>query len=180
MQKKTSAQMVAAPGEDFMVTGRLLRELSELDTGKFRGTLRSMGLSLRKAYYLIEVYETYHALKIPKETLLGVGWTKLQVMAQVITPENWPYWIAHAEALAVHELKDLVQGKTLELDKHCVLFYLTPAQFELLAAVLVKHGALRDGRSILGKEDALVRALVRLYHLDCAGEEEEVFPEGQN
>jgi hypothetical protein len=164
MQKKT--QIGVVPVEDFLVTGKLLWELNELDPSKFSSTLRSMGLSQRKGYYLIELYKTYHKLKIPKEVLLRVGWTKLQVIAAVVTPANWPFWIAQAEVLAVHELKDLVQGKPLQLEKHCVLSYLTPAQFELLSIVLVKHGATRDGRSILGKEDALMKALVRLYHLD--------------
>lgn len=175
-KKKNMPQMVAAPVEDFMVTGKLLAELNALDASKFRSTLRSMGLSLRKAYYLIDLYETYHKLKIPKETLLSVGWTKLQVIARVVTAGNWPFWIAQAEVLAVHELKDLVQGKVLQLDKHCVLVYLTPAQFELLAVVLVKHGAVRDGRSILGKEEALMKAMARLYKLDFGGEAEAPLP----
>lgn len=168
-KKKNAPQLVTEPVEDFMVTGKLLAELKEVDTTTFRNTLRSMGLSLRKAYYLIELYETYHKLKIPKEVLLGVGWTKLQVIASVVTPANWTFWIAQAEVLAVHELKDLVSGKTLQLGKHCVLFYLSPAEFDLLAMVLVKHGAMRDGRSILGKESALMKAMVRLYTQDFGG-----------
>jgi hypothetical protein len=86
MQKKT--QIGVMPVEDFLVTGKLLRELNELDPSKFNSTLRSMGLSQRKGYYLIELYKTYHKLKIPKDILLRVGWTKLQVISEVL-PIAW-------------------------------------------------------------------------------------------
>lgn len=165
-KKKNSPQLVTEPVEDFMAIGKLLAELNDLDPDTFRSMLRGMGLSLRKGYYLIEIYRAYHPLKIPKGILLGIGWTKLKVMAHVVSPSSWPFWIAQAEALAVHELKDLVSGKTLHLDKHCVLFYLTPSEFDLLSMVLVRHGALRDGRSILGKEDALMKSMVRLFKMD--------------
>lgn len=166
-KKKTNApQLVTEPVEDFMATGKLLAELNDLDPVTFRSTLQAMGLSLRKGYYLIEIHQTYAKLKIPKEVLLGIGWTKLQVMASVVSPSSWPFWIAQAEALAVHELKDLVAGKALHLDKHCVLFYLTPAEFDVLSMVLVRHGATRDGRSILGKEEALMKCMVRLFKMD--------------
>lgn len=168
MIKKLSAQMVAQPTEDFMMTGKLLAELHAHDPAQCLKAARSMGMSRRKAYYLIELHETFSKLKVPKGLLLEIGWTKLQVVRRVVTAGNVEHWLTLAKALAVHELKDAVQGKPLEFGKHCLLFYLSPQEFDIVATVLVKHGAKHEERTIYGKEPALVKAMSRLQQLEAA------------
>jgi hypothetical protein len=68
----------------------------------------------------------------------------------------------------VHELQDILDGKGVVENRHAMLFYLTPDQFELLAKVVVAHGGKRKGRGLQDKEVALTRALKKL--LPDAGE----------
>lgn len=167
MSKKTKPTHVgAAPIEDFMMTGKLLAELHAHDPAQCLSAARSMGMSRRKAYYLMELHETYGKLKVPKNVLLEIGWTKLQIIRGVVNASNWDHWLALAKALAVHQLKDAVKGKPLEFGKHCLLFYLGSYEFDLVAGVLVKYGAEHEDRTIYGKEAALVKAMSRLQQLD--------------
>lgn len=156
-KKPNSPQIV-----DFVDIGRQLTELHEMMPDQFHTVASDAGLSLRKAYYLMEVFAAFGHLHAPRERVLAIGWTKAQLLAKVITESNWHYWLKQAETLAAHELKDLVKGIEPELNKHCVLLYLTAAEFDLMAKVLVHFGAVRNGRYIGGKEEALTAALASL------------------
>lgn len=65
----------------------------------------------RKADYLIEIYTHLVDKQIPWEKVAHLGWTKLTLLAKIITPETLDAWIEKATPLTVAELKALVKGE---------------------------------------------------------------------
>ena len=88
---------------------------------------------MRKAYYLVEIDKALEGYRIPKEKMLSIGWTKLQMISAHITKKNYRILLEQADAHPVHELQDILDGKGVVENRHAMLFYLTPDQFELLA-----------------------------------------------
>ena len=159
---KFSEKLSALIGADFIEVSRLLAELRQTDPDQFVKVAASLGIGLRKAYYLVQVAQAFQGLAIPKERLYRVGWTKLQVISPYVTSKNVKKLLAQAEAHPVHELKALLAMKGLPPNTHCVLFYLSNSDFDLLAKVVEAHGGKRVGRTLKGKEKALVAALTKL------------------
>ncbi len=52
-----------------------------------------------------------------------------------------------------------MQGDNSLKNAHCVLMYFNPEQYAELEKALLKNGAERSGRGIVGKEEALINAL---------------------
>jgi hypothetical protein len=52
-----------------------------------------------------------------------------------------------------------MKGEQPVSNAHCVLMYLTPAQYKLFEERMLENGAQRSGRGLLHKEDALTRIL---------------------
>lgn len=146
-------------GDRFLELARTMRRLREIDPDLFFECVASSEISLRKAYYLLEVEAKFSKLKVPDERLLRIGWTKLSVLAKHIEELDLEIALKVAEAAPVHHLKTLSQGKIPDKKQHCVLMYLNEYQFELLADALVQFGAERDLRGLRGKEDALTAFL---------------------
>jgi hypothetical protein len=147
---------------NFIEAARMLAKMQEEDPDTFRSVAKSLGVGLRKAYYLVQVARSLEGLPVSKDRLARVGWTKLQLISPYITASNCKTVLAQAEAHPVHEVKAILKKQGLPPQTHCVLFYLSNTQFDLLATVLQAFGAKRQGRTIKGKEEALVLALANL------------------
>lgn len=156
-RKRVTSEAVA--GTDFVDAGKRLRMLQDSDPDEFAREATESGVGLRKAYYLVEIDRAFDGLNVPKERMLKIGWTKLQLLAAHVTAQNYRTLLDQAEAHSVHELQSLLAGKPASEDKHCVLLYLTKSEFEILARVVVSHGGRRNGRSLQDKEKALIAAL---------------------
>jgi hypothetical protein len=158
MTKKLS-KSAASNTDDFIELGMTLTKLLEENDTAYANCIAENGVGPRKAYYLISLYKAFASLCVPKARLLSIGWSKLSLLAPVVSEATVDYWLVQAENLTSVELKELINGKTPHLNKHCVLYYLTPDEFDRLANVSVKFGAVLEGRSIVGKEAALMLAL---------------------
>lgn len=160
--EKYTEKLSALIGADFFDVARLLLELRQSDTEQFLKTAKSLGIGLRKAYYLTQVAQAFQGLAVSNERLRRIGWTKLSIISPHVNAKNLKKLLAQAEAHPVHELKAILHMKGLPPDTHCVLFYLSNLEFDLLATVLEAHGAKRMGRTLKGKEAALIEALTKL------------------
>ena len=150
---------------DFIDAARLLAQLQEDDPETFHTVAKSLGIGRRKAYYLVGVAKALEGVPVSKERLTRIGWTKLQLLGPYLTASNSKTLIAQAEAHTVRQLRALLQKEGLPAQTHCVLFYLSNTQFDLLATVLEAFGAKRQGKTIRGKETALVAAMSKLAEL---------------
>lgn len=148
--------------DDWIEAAELLRRLLDEDPGMFLATAKKLGIQTRKAYYLAQIDRALDGLAVPRERLLRIGWTKLQVIAPHITSENAETLLGRAEAHPVHVLRDAVGEHVGETAKHCVILYLFEDEYEIFAEVLVAHGASLVGRGIKWKEEALMTALEKL------------------
>jgi len=100
-----------------------------------------MDMERRKAYYLIDVYETFVVkLSLPHEVLQDLEWSKAKELTKVITEENAEELLDKIGSLSVRktidyvkELKDrkaLPSGKSLPEPKKSLAFRLTADQLE--------------------------------------------------
>jgi hypothetical protein len=140
----------------FLDLARTLRELKTVDPALFRLCIANSHISTRKAYYLLTVIETFDKLHVPDERLQAIGWTKLTVMAKHVNKDNIKEALKLAETARTRDLKVLVKGKWPEKKPHCVLMYLTTAQYEVFSKVLLQFGAKHGPRGLIGKEEALI------------------------
>lgn len=70
----------------------------------------NFGFQVRKAKYLIEIYENLVTKQIDWSKVSKLGWTKLKELAKILTPENTDEWVAKAANLTVLELLALLKG----------------------------------------------------------------------
>jgi hypothetical protein len=62
------------------------------------------GFKLRKAQYLIATYDSLVSNKIPWSKVQHLGWTKVKMLAPILTLENVGEWVAIAGPLTVLQL----------------------------------------------------------------------------
>lgn len=63
------------------------------------------GMKYRKAEYLISIYNNIIDSEVPWEALQEIGWTKLSVISEFLTPDNYEEWIEMAKSMNVVSLK---------------------------------------------------------------------------
>ena len=139
----------------FLELGVLLRDLQETDSDAFRLTAQNSGIGLRKAYYLVNIHRAFGKLKVPAARLRAIGWTKLNVISSYVTKQNVKELLKLAEENTVRNLERRLKGDEPENNAHAVLMYFSPDDYEKLASKLVEHGAVRQGRGLQNKEQAL-------------------------
>jgi hypothetical protein len=69
------------------------------------------GFKVRKAHYLMQIYQDLVNKQIPWEKVAHLGWTKLKELAPILTLENLDEWVAKAEMLTVDQLKAAIKAK---------------------------------------------------------------------
>lgn len=126
---RQSLKEVGAAGEKLgLVEGELLFEVSKNgywkdyeftdekgEKRKFASfeeyTQTELGMNRRKAFYLIDIYETYVVkLSLPKEVLGDLEWTKARELTKVITAENWSELLDKAKGMTVVQIQEMVKG----------------------------------------------------------------------
>ena len=144
--------------DKFLELGRSLRQLLDRDPALFQQVVKKR-LGRRKAYYLVEVSRKFEPLPISRARLKKIGWTKLQIIGQHVTKDNVEELVSLAEQLKTKQLERKMQGDEPLNNAHCVLMYFSPKQYAEFEEALLKNGAERSGRGIVGKEEALINAL---------------------
>src|SRR5262245_12250702 len=92
----------------FLDLARALHMLHELDIGEFNGIIRRAKLGPRKAYYLLKIAEHYQHLARYRSRLQAIGWTKLTIIGEHITPQSAARLIKLAEENTVQRLRSLM------------------------------------------------------------------------
>jgi hypothetical protein len=145
--------------DTFLELGRSLRQLLDRDPDLFQQIVKKGRLGRRKAYYLVEVSRKFEPLPISRARLKKVGWTKLQIIGRHVTKDNVEELVNLAEQLRTKQLERKMQGEEPDSNAHCVLMYFSPKQYAEFEEALLKNGAETSGRGIVGKEQALIKAL---------------------
>lgn len=151
-----SLELSAKFDDNFMELARNLRSLQETDSERFRDIIDKSGLGRRKAYYLVALDKSLGGIKISKDRLRKIGWTKMALMAKAIDKYNYAEYLDFAENHTAKELQVKVAGGKHEDNAHSVLFYFNEQNYETLQDVLVKFGAKRQGRGLVNKDEALM------------------------
>ena len=131
--------------------------------GSLRQLVADTGLGLRKAYYLLKIWDRFASLDLPRERLAEVGWTKLTLIATLAPPGTEVSWLElAARGSTAKELEAKLKGAGWGKAKaHSVLLRLSPSQYRTFARILQKFGAqpAKKGRGLVDKERALMKAL---------------------
>jgi hypothetical protein len=129
---------------------------SNKDLSDFRSCLKKAGISKRKGYYLLVIDRVYPPLKIPRERLIAIGWTKLGFLAKYTDEEQLELMLEAAESQTVEELKAFLAGRDPPTDVVTLRF--TSQQYGIFAGLLLSNGAyLLTGGGLANKEMALMK-----------------------
>ena len=150
--------------KDHMEFGRLLA--SEVDqndpsTADLVVLAKRIGCSVRTVHYAIGVYRLAQRLGLTPREVTQIGWTKLAVVAasnQGITTKT--DILALCQGRTVTQLRAALSGIFGAVKT--VVFTLNKGQRAQLDEALVRFGANRYGRSIRGKEQALMSILSKV------------------
>jgi hypothetical protein len=127
--------------DNFMTLGRALGQLYDLYRDIFRQLAATSNMGLRRAYHLIEVSRTVEALAIPRDQLGKIGWPKLQLIVNHLTPNTLDALLCLAEEITVEDLKHHLRGwKRPAGNAHCILPHFSPKSYEQLEGALVSNG----------------------------------------
>lgn len=159
--KARALELASRPEENFLELAKCLRMLNEIDRTQFRRVYEKLSLGKRKAHYLVEINRQFEGSKLPKSRLNNIGWTKVQIIGKHLTRKNADKLLRLAEKHTVHDLKLLMQGKKPMPKIHCVQMYFNPHQYRAFEKAVVHHGAVRRGRGLVNKEQALVQLISR-------------------
>jgi hypothetical protein len=155
------AEITELIGQGFVKAARLLRLAYDQHPDLFDQVLKLGGIKRRKALYLVEIDRKLGGLSLDKQRLDRIGWTKTQIIAGHIDAQNATELLNLAERNAAHELKLMMEGGHGS-KKRCAILYLEKSDYAVFEDVLIAHGAIRSGRGLSDKEEALMLALSKL------------------
>ena len=145
---------------DFLEVASQLRKVLEARPDDFLSAANGLGVSRRKAYYLVEVDKAFSDLKVDRARLGRIGWTKLHVLASRVTRRNVDHLLTEAERLSVYELSKTVNDEPASSSKsHVVLLRFTDDEYEVFRRTVRAFGAEDSSTGLSGKEQALIAAL---------------------
>ena len=147
--------------ETFLELGALLRQVQGTNRKQFKQLLSLPGLGIRRAYYLIKIDRVFSPLQVPKVRLTAIGWTKLEIITAYLTPSNLEHLLLLAETNKATDLRRILRKGPSTPKGRSVLLDFTPSQYKTFVSQLLKHGAVKTGRQLLGKERALIKALLK-------------------
>ena len=114
---------------------------------------------MRKAYYLAEIDRRFRKLGVDRTRLRKIGWTKVQMIGRHVNNTNLDNLLLLAEKHAAYELNALLRGEQPHPETRCAVLYFTPEQYETFEKAVLANGGVKSGRGLLGKEEALIKAL---------------------
>lgn len=150
-------------GDNFLDVARTLRDMLDSSPEDFQKFIIKSSLGRRKIYYLVEIDRAFRKLNVSKTRVAKIGWTKANLLAKHITPNNAKKLLEMAETNSAHNLKVMLGGGEKKDNLHAVLHYLDDDTYNVYEKVLIKFGA-QKGRNggLTGKEEALLKLLKKL------------------
>jgi hypothetical protein len=151
--------LIARFNDKFLELASHLRELHETAPNDFKQLIKIPQLGRRKGYYLVEIDRAFADLDVPPFRLNQIGWTKLQVIAPHVTPDNVGHLLTLAEMHTTENLKAIMRGDKPIIGGRSVLLLFTGEQFNKFSEAILKWGAVKNGDGFIGKEAALIEAI---------------------
>jgi len=159
-KKPSNAEVMAKfIGDNFIEKGKYFRLAQDYDPEEFAQIAKLGGVSLRCAYHFAKIDRAFGDLAIDQGRLLGIGWTKLAVIADHVSTSNYEQLLELAETSTVRELARIVQSKLPVPGERCILLYLKPGQFAVFEKAILANGGKKAGKGLARKEAALIKAL---------------------
>ncbi len=153
--------LVSQIDEEFIELGSLLHNLQETAPEDFQALLSQPQLGKRKGYYLIEIDRAFADSGVPGKRLKRLGWTKLQIIARHVAPDNCEELLKLAETHTAKNLEKIMRGQEPILGGRTVLLFFTAYQFAAFSNAILSHGAIANKDGFIGKEAALIAALAK-------------------
>ena len=150
--------LIARLNDKFLELASLLRQLYETSHHDFKTLISIPQLGPRKGYYLVEIDKAFGGNEHLRPRLNKIGWTKLQLIAKHVTPDNREDLLKLAEAHTAKNLERIMRGVDPIVGGRSVLLVFTAEQFAAFSAAILAHGAVKNGQGFIGKEAALVAA----------------------
>lgn len=147
-------------GDGFLLAARRLREIQDTKPEMFLAVAKYLGVRPRKAYDLARIDRTFDTLGVDGNRLAVIGWSKVRLLCDHITPDNAEDLLGLAELSTVRELKLYLKQEFPVPGTRTVLLYFEPAQYDVFEKALLAHGAIKVGRGLIDKEEALLHALI--------------------
>lgn len=122
------------------------------------------GISERAAYSLIKIARVFEDYS-DWERLERVGSTKLGIIAAAVeektTPRMIDRWLNFAENHTARECQLHLNQQVYDEETRCTLLRFTDRQYAAFANAVVKHGAKRRGKALIGVEKALISIIIK-------------------
>jgi hypothetical protein len=147
-------------GDSFLRIAKSLRELQDNHPELFLKAAELAGIGRRKAFALTRIARQFEG--VSEQRLHLIGWTKLMVVGRYLTEVNREHLLELAEQNTTHDLEVVLQGETPVEDARIVRFYLAPADYKRLRAVLTKHGAVPSGNGLTNMEAAMMALVAKV------------------
>ena len=148
--------------QNFVALGKVLTQLRDISAADMKQFCNEAGISTRKAYYLIALTKKIEPLNIPAADLAQIGWTKLVVIAKVLTADNWQGHFALALISTTRDLTNTMKGVRPTPGMRSMVLFFKPDDYAKFAKSVLAHGAKQDGAHLLYREDALLRIFDKL------------------
>lgn len=151
--------LIARFNDKFLELASLLHKLQETESDDFKTLISIPQLGRRKGYYLVEIHRAFGDYKDAPPRLNKIGWTKLQIIAAHVTPDNREALLTLAETHTAKNLEAIMRGDQPIIGGRSVLLLFTQEQFAVFSKAILEHGAIAKGEGFIGKESALIIAL---------------------
>lgn len=162
--------MASSSNESFLDIAELIWELKRTDPDAFRTAWMVLPMSKRKTYALAKVGEIFDEFEHSRERLTAIGWTKLEMIAEHVTPKTIPMFLSLAERFTARDLRRILHGKPALGKANILQLALSDDEYEIVAGMLVRHGASQGASGLTGKEQSLVKAAIVLAEFEKANE----------
>lgn len=145
--------------QNFIVLGRLLRQVKEADPDLFKLAIEQGCISRRTAYYLVHIACCFEGMPIEDDELAAIGWTRADIIAPHLTIQNCKDLVAQAAALTTRDLKITMEGGRPVPGTRAVVLYLKPTQHARFAKAIASNGGKSIGGGLTNKELALMNLI---------------------
>lgn len=158
--------MASSSNESFLDIAELMWELKQTDPDAFRTAWMALPMSERKTYALAKIGEIFDEYEHSRERLTRIGWTKLEMIAEHVTPKTIPMFLSLAERFTTRDLRRILHGKPALGKVNILQLALKEADYKVVVGMLVRYGAIQSTSGLTGKEEALVKAALALAEFE--------------
>jgi hypothetical protein len=167
--ENTVLALASRPMDRFLDLGDALGSLKDKSREEYRRVVKKAELGTRKAYYLVNLAKQFHSptgnrarlhqTPAIRARLHQIGWTKAQVIGRHLSGTNILKLLKYAEDdnNNTKALEAYAGGLKPNKRKRCVLLYFTPGEYRRYEEAVLKCGARKRGRGLIGKEKATIK-----------------------